>query len=749
MTTFRILPSGHRRRLPNGSVRALGENGSPYFDISGSTSLGVDTGGAALPVVPIVGQTWLSFALAGSLTLSGTVGHTTLAIGIAGALSNAINMRGASLLGVNLLGNLTPSVRLYGSTGMQLVAAGRLLPSVPMRGLVELGVDAIGQLSVAAAMRGQAGLGIGVYGSLTAKAGQKWRDLWLDVYDTRQTLLNAIDANNRYLAKQAGDQATATANALVVTNTNVTNVDNKVTAVANRTTLLESKVNDPINGVSATATGLNSLRTTVTQQGNQISAQASDITSVRAAVGATSSNLIANTGFESDTFGWVIASDSLVGNVADSSYKLYRNRFGQRPGGINVLTWQSNTTLSSGTVIIRSNSVPAEAGTRYCVQCAGDRPASSTLSFGLDFLNSSGVVITGGPSVTATPGYVTESAFTVAPAGTVAMRFWLRSQVTGTISTPAFSVIRPMVSVAAAEQTTVPPWQPSASGVDEKYAQVTQQMAVEVDSLGAAKATWGLYLDVNGRIVGMQSINDGVVGQLNFMADVFRLMSPAGADGMEIQDGYIRVWKGNSQTIIGNNFGVAGQKLMRWFGPNIGAANCTKANATIWEDSDGNAYFGGQVLQGVLRFFDSTTSTSSSASIETGQNNSNGKPKAISVRYTFDAFQDYPNLTGQITPGSGVTSAVIAIERQYSGGSWTELGRRTMVGQVEYEKSDASFILWTISGSMTVTDADSSTASRSYRARIVSRSQKPFTVTNPGQTPAVVLSQYLSVESME
>ncbi len=314
-----------------------------------------------------------------------------------------------------------------------------------------------------------------------------------------------------------------------------------------------------------------------------------------------------------------------------------------------------------------------------------------------------------------------------------------------------FWMTRPQLERASASQTQPSPWSPGGSTrqVASAVTDLTTRVEVNEQGVAQAKATWGVYLTAGNVISGVQSINNGIVAEFNVMAHVFRLLSPAGADGMEIQDGYIRIWKGNSQTIIGNNFGVAGQKLMKWFGPNIGAANCTKANATIWEDGDGNAYFGGQVLQGVLRFFNSTTATSSSASVETGQNNSNGKPKAISVRYTFDAFQNYPNLTGQITPESGMTSAVIAIERQYSGGGWTELGRRTMVGQVEYEKSDVSFILWTISGSMTVTDADSSTASRSYRARIVSRSEKPFTVTNPGVTPAVVLSQYLSVESME
>lgn len=70
----------------------------------------------------------------------------------------------------------------------------------------------------------------------------KFRNFWLDAYAKRQKVLNAIDNNNRFLAKAAGTQATATADALVITNTNVTNVDNRVTAEANRTTLLTATV---------------------------------------------------------------------------------------------------------------------------------------------------------------------------------------------------------------------------------------------------------------------------------------------------------------------------------------------------------------------------------------------------------------------------------------------------------------------------------------------------------------------------
>lgn len=443
MTVFRILPNGHRRRLPNGDVRALGANGSRYFDVSGSTSLGVDTGGVALPVVPMVGQTWLTFALSGALTLAGTVGRTTLSIGIAGALSSAVNLRGASLLGVNLLGNLTPSVRLYGNTGMRFAVAGRLLPSVPMRGLSELAVDVIGQLSIAAVMRGQAGLGIGVYGSLTAKAGQKWRDLWLDVYDTRQALLNAIDANNRYLAKSADGKAQAAADAIVQTNVRVEDVEDGIVAEAQRITVLTGRVSNVEGTQSAQGSAISNLQTTQISQGNTLSSHSSQLVSV-----------------------------------------------------------QSSITSLDGRTTANANATTA---------------LDSRVS-----INESGVA--------------------------------------------------------------------------------------------QAKATWGVYLTAGNLISGVQSINDGTIAEFNVSAHVFRLLSPAGADGMEIQNGYIRVWKGGYQKIIGNGFGAGGD-LMEWFGPNIGVAACTINNAIEAKTISGQTIIRGSGGQGSVEITNTAIIVRDSANV--------------------------------------------------------------------------------------------------------------------------------------
>jgi hypothetical protein len=285
------------------------------------------------------------------------------------------------------------------------------------------------------------------------------------------------------------------------------------------------------------------------------------------------------------------------------------------------------------------------------------------------------------------------------------------------------------------------------SGSTIRMTQPTIRRLSELDK--KTMATHTVSLNVDGFVSGTVSENDGTRSSFSILATVFRVIG-SGAEGMEWANGYLRVWKGNSQTIMGNNFGVAGQKLMKWFGPNIGAAACTKANATSWEDSDGNAYFAGQVLQGVLRFFNSNQTVSASATVETGNNASNGKPAVVSGRLVYNAIQSFPAFASQITIAGGQTVAVIAIDRQYAGEGWVELTRRTAIGNYSIVNvSDGpSTIQWGIDGSAVTTDV-ASTKARNYRTRIVSISRQDYTVTNPGTVPALVQTQYQSIESME
>jgi len=284
MTVFRILPNGARRRLPGGSVRALGENGPRYYDVAGATSLGVDAGGAALPLVPLVGQSWISFTLAGSLTRAGTIGHATLSFGMAGVLSGVVSLSGAAALGFSSLASLTPTRSIHGATAVEFAAGGHLARSRSIRGRSSIGLDALGQMAAAMALRGRFRVGIRIRGDLTAKAGQKWRELWLAVYEKRQALLNAIDANNLELAKQAGVLAGANASAIVQTNTRVDLVDGRVTTEAQRVTVLTGRVGNVEGTQTAQGTAISNLQTTQTSQGNTLTSHSQQLVGVQSSI---------------------------------------------------------------------------------------------------------------------------------------------------------------------------------------------------------------------------------------------------------------------------------------------------------------------------------------------------------------------------------------------------------------------------------------------------------------------------------
>ncbi len=124
---------------------------------------------------------------------------------------------------------------------------------------------------------------------------------------------------------------------------------------------------------------------------------------------------------------------------------------------------------------------------------------------------------------------------------------------------------------------------------------VSVELIGEEGEIARARATVGL--DVNGRWIGTVTENDGLRGGTTFLMDYFRLLAADGASAsMEMTENYIRVFNASYQKIIGVGFGVGGA-LMEWFGPNIGAANCTvdncveaktKAGVTVVRGANGN-----------------------------------------------------------------------------------------------------------------------------------------------------------------
>jgi len=461
MTTpaYRLLGDGRRRRLGDGRVRSVGAPIPRYADVGGTTGVGVGASGHPTVWVPLEGESILAFAVAGVLDSAGVLGHVRLRVGVAGRLSGPVNLVGVAPLGFATFARLTAATSLVGATAVSVEVVGRLAGAVALAGMTTAHVSVQGQLNSASVMRGTTGLGLAVSGDLTTSSATRFRDLWREVYDKRQALLNAIDANNRYLAQQAGNTAQAAADAVVLTQTRVTELEDGLQAEAQRITALTTRVTNTETTNTAQGTAINALQVTSTQHGNTLTAHGQQL---------------------------------------------------------------SNITVQ----------------------------------------------ITG-----------------------------LNGQVTN-------------------------------------LASATEVLEAEVSSLGQAKAQWGVYLNVNGYISGLQSINNGIVSEFNVLATVFRLLSPGAQNGMEVQDGYVRVWRGSTQVIIGNGFGTGGD-LMLYAGPNVGVGNASKSNATIWFDAGGNAYFGGTLSAGIWKNSAQSTQLGVGANVTTGPFDSLGGQRTVVYSFSL------------------------------------------------------------------------------------------------------------------
>ncbi len=514
---------------------------------------------------------------------------------------------------------------------------------------------------------------------ISVSTGAKFRDYWLSAYGTRQAVLNAIDANNRLLARNAGTLATATADALVVTNTAVTAVDNRVTAEANRTTLL------------------------------------------RASIGQTGDNLVRTSNFTPAGGRGTWEAGTVVAGESAGKYAL------QITGSV----YESGATLddAGGYFLVGGGETIDGSFRARTASLSG----GGSLQFGVHSINADGsgnfqpmaVKAAGG-------GYSTVTGRITLPATAVKARCYVfLLGVTG--NAQVADLVARRLTVAEASSATA--MQVLDARVTVNEAGVTQ-----------ARALHGVYLDVNGHISGTQSINDGVTSEFNVLATVFRLLSPGAGSGMEVRDGYIRVWNGSAQRIIGNGFG-AGGNLMDYFGPNVGVSAASKSNATMWMDTTGSAYFGGSLSAGVLKNAAQSSAISTTASVETAVFGTNGAQKSVvlSLSYVNTGY-----LNGNVVGAHNnvATSATVKLYRSYAGGGWTEIATLNAAGNTtaEYDfEFNRTNIVKECGGSITYTDNQAGTGTFQYRATVVAATGNwPITLVGPAAG-----TQRLSVVSTE
>jgi len=201
---------------------------------------------------------------------------------------------------------------------------------------------------------------------------------------------------------------------------------------------------------------------------------------------------------------------------------------------------------------------------------------------------------------------------------------------------------------------------------------VSVELIGEEGEIARAKVT--NVLDVDGNISGTVSENDGVRSSFNILASIFRVISSA-STGLEWQNGYLRAYSSAIQLVLGINFG-ASSNLCFWYGPNVGAASCTKSNGTIWFDNSGSAYFGGSLSAGILKNSAQTTVLTANPTISVGPFTTNGKSKTVTVGYSAvgpELISYYPGRNESSgpppVPANDSPATSLALSRRYAGGS--------------------------------------------------------------------------------
>lgn len=122
---------------------------------------------------------------------------------------------------------------------------------------------------------------------------------------------------------------------------------------------------------------------------------------------------------------------------------------------------------------------------------------------------------------------------------------------------------------------------------------LTADVSLNSDGIATLLAQYFLAVNAGGKVAGMKIGSDGATGSVEFLADIFRVIA-SGSAGMEWQANYLRTYGTGFQFVIGTGFGDNGD-LAVWFGPNIGAANCTQANGLFVLTTSG-----GQIIRSSL-----------------------------------------------------------------------------------------------------------------------------------------------------
>lgn len=359
-----------------------------------------------------------------------------------------------------------------------------------------------------------------------------------------------------------------------------------------------------------------------------------------------------------------------------------------------------------------------------------------------NYLGESATIEVNQPSLTAPTLAQLPRLSAVMPSGVASVataRIAFEMVATGTQSNPFAWFVMPMLEKVAEGKSTPSPWVDGAGGL------ATATFAMKA----AQDAQITIATDVNGLVSGMFSANDGTRSSFSFLATVFRVISSA-SSGLEWQNGYLRAYSSAIQLVLGINFGSA-SNLCFWYGPNVGATNCTKSNGTIWFDNTGGAYFGGSLSAGTKKnAVQTTTTVTVGTELVNGPFNTNGGTRAVTISFSRQmAYVSNASGSGGFSVGSGSNTAVVQVYRRIGSAAeslWQTLNVGGAVDIVnEPDAPDRVTATW--GGATTVNDTSAASDLVTYRAVITGYTAQ--SVTHPGTINSITTTQNLSIISVE
>ena len=464
---------------------------------------------------------------------------------------------------------------------------------------------------------------------------------------TETSLISETQARTA-LASQLTDtqaQTNLLSTAVGTLGTSVQDIDGRLLTTANEVTSLNSRLDLVGEDLSAEAAAREALTTRVEETEYGLLSTAQSVTQLRSSL-IGGGNELGNAGFETNFEGWTIYSrgtgwltNELIRNLAPELL----------PPGVNTMGLEDNA-IPAGEIGVRTvGTLPIE-GSKHYILSAYLAQQNCTGRMYYRFLDQAGAEVELGlVDLSQAPPATTLGAcdriwkklHAPAAAASLQVQWWVTEASLAPVRAWMF---RPMLEQVHADQENPSPWNPGATGVETALATAvetlttrieqtednlvieasertalaaslndlenttaaaTEELSVRItqneDGLVTVLAQHVLQLDANGYIVGWKFINDGTTGVFDLRADALRVTAPNGYKSIELADGLLFSKSVDRARYMGVDFGQ-NNDLIDWYGPLLpgGADAANRTNGVFWLGTDGSAYFGGQLNNGVV-----------------------------------------------------------------------------------------------------------------------------------------------------